>query len=62
MAIYNILCYFGMNSGLSDFSLIGGSKAQGTLTLNSKIDPKKRKVVLIDQSITGIYENRLALE
>ena len=62
VAIYNILCYFGMNSGLSDFSLIGGSKAQGTLRINSKIDPKKRKVVLIDQSITGIYENRLALE
>ena len=60
--LMNILNYLSMGNGCTDFSLIGGGKANGTLTLSSTIDPSKKKVCIFDQSITGIYEERLKLE
>ena len=61
-ALLNILNYFKMSSGLTNLAAIGGSKAQGTYTNSSKIDPSKKNVKLIFQSITGIYEEVLELK
>lgn len=60
--LLNILNYFKMSSGLTNLAAIGGSKAQGTYTNSSKIDPSKKNVKLIFQSITGIYEEVLELK
>lgn len=60
--LLNLIDYFKMGSGLTNLSTIGGSKAQGTFTNGSKIDPSKKKVSLIFQSITGIYEEVLELK
>ncbi len=54
--------YTSMTNGTTDLRLIGGGKANGTLTLGTSINPQKKKVILINQSITGIYEERFELK
>ncbi len=61
-ALLNMLNYFKMGNGLSNLASIGGSKAQGTYTNGSKIDPAKKNVKIVFQSITGIYEEVLELK
>ncbi len=54
--IREIIKYYGMNNGLANFTLIGGSKACGTLTKSSKQDLEKSIIIIYDQSITGLFE------
>lgn len=60
--LINFLQYMGMNNGKADLTLIAGKSGCGTLTVQSSIDPTKKKVVIVDQSITGIYESRIELK
>lgn len=54
--IQNILRYFAMGSGKSDLSLIKGSPNAGLIIFSAKFDLTKSKVIIYDQSITGLYE------
>ena len=60
LSIVNMLPLFANNTLASDLSLIGGSKNAGKILTSKKISTNK-KVTLINQSITGIYENRIDL-
>lgn len=60
--IMSILNYLGMTNGTSDFKLIGGGPANGTLTLSTTIAPSKKKIFIIDQSVTGIYDSWFELK
>lgn len=60
--ILNILNYLGPTDGTSNFVLLGESKSQGNIRISSKIDPKKKNVKLVFQSVTGIYEEVLDLK
>ena len=61
-ALISFLSYLGMNSGTTNFKLIGGGPANGTLTLGVNITPSKKKVIIIDKSITGIYDSWFELK
>lgn len=61
-ALISFLSYLGMNSGTTNFKLIGGGPANGTLTLGVNIAPSKKKVFIIDKSITGIYDSWFELK
>jgi hypothetical protein len=56
-ALISFLSYLGMNNGTTNLKLIGGGPANGTLTLGVNIAPSKKKVFIVDQSITGIYDS-----
>lgn len=60
--LLNMLIYFKMGNGLTNLTLIGGKANQGSLKTSSSVDPKKKKVKIIFQSITGIYEEVLELK
>lgn len=60
--LINFLSYLGMNNGTTNFKLIGGGSANGTLTLSSTISPSKKNVFIIDKSITGIYDSWFELK
>ena len=60
--LIKLFTYFGSTNGTTDFSILEGGKAQGTLTMSSKIDPTKKHVILMFQSITGIYEEIIELK
>lgn len=59
--INEILKYFGMGSGQANLELIGGTKACGTLIKGSRIDLSKSKISVLNQSITGLFEQRINL-
>ncbi len=61
-ALISFLNYLGMNNGAADFRLIGGKASNGTLTLGTNVSPNKKKVFIIDQSITGIYDSWFELK
>lgn len=61
-ALMSFLSYLGMNNGTTNFKLIGGGPANGTLTLGVNITPSKKKVFIIDKSVTGIYDSWLELK
>ena len=61
-ALISFLSYLGMNSGTTNFKLIGGGPANGTLTLGVNITPSKKKVIIIDKIITGIYDSWFELK
>ena len=44
----------------SDLSAIGGSKNAGNMAVN-KNTVGKTKLILVNQSATGLYENRIEL-
>lgn len=60
--LQNILTYLGMTNGISNFKLINGGPTQGTLTIQSTVSTLKKEICIIDQSITGIYEEKFKLE
>lgn len=61
--LINIVSNLGMSNGVCDLSALGGTKNCGKLRLAiTSINPNKKKIVLIDQSITGIYEEKFELE
>ena len=51
---------FQGQSALSNLKLIGGPEKAGALYLNSNIT-KNKKISIVNQSITGIYENEVDL-
>lgn len=56
IAISEIIKYYSMNNGLSNFELIGGTKACGTLTKGARQNLDKTQINIIYQSITGLFE------
>lgn len=61
--LINIVSNLGMSNGVCDLSALGGTKNCGKLKLAiTSINPSKKRIVLIDQSITGIYEEKFKLE
>ena len=56
--ISNLLLYFGMGGGKADLSLLGGSKNAGVLVHGSSFRPGKKKLVIFDSSVTGLFERR----
>lgn len=61
-ALISLISYLGMNNGTTNFKLIGGGPANGTLTMGVNVSPTKKHVYVIDQSITGIYDSWLELK
>lgn len=59
IVIRELMNYFGMKSGLSDLTLIGGSKACGTLTKSANNDLSKTRIAIVNQSITGLFEKKV---
>ena len=55
--LYNMIAYFNGNSG--DFSLIGGSKNAGVFVKGKKTT---KDISIINQSITGLFENSFTIE
>lgn len=49
------------NSAKADLKLIGGSKSNGSSSINKSI-MKYSSVVLVNQSVTGVYEKRVDLQ
>lgn len=58
--LLNMLNFFGCRAGATDGSLLGEGKSMGILVLSKNIT-KCKKVTLINQSITGVYENKIDL-
>lgn len=61
LVIYEILHLFQCQRILADLKLIGGSGNAGSLTLNSDIT-KYENISIINQSVTGIYEQVINLK
>lgn len=61
LVLNEILHLFQCRSSLSDLTLIGGSKHAGKIRLNSNIS-KLERVYVINQSITGFYEQVIDLK
>ena len=59
--LIELISYYGMKSGMADLTLIGGSKACGTLTKSANIDLSKTKLTIVNQSITGLFEEVIPL-
>ena len=57
----NMITYFGMNTGLCNFSLIGGKPKTGTLTISAKVDLSKKKLSIIFQSTTGLFSEEVVI-
>ena len=60
--IMNCISYFSMTNGQCDFSAIGGSKQTGTITCGSKIDLSKKKLSIIDESISGLFSKETEIK
>ena len=52
-----MVSYFSMTSGASNLKMIGGSPNAGLILFASKIDVDEKSLVVIDQSVTGLFEN-----
>ena len=61
LVLNELLHLFQCRSVLSDLTLIGGPKRAGTILLNSNIS-KLEHIFLINQSITGFYEQVIDLK
>lgn len=62
LVLQSILSYLGMTNGVANLSLIKGQGTSGILKKAASINPTKNTIYLIDQSITGIYEEKFKLE
>lgn len=60
--IMNILNYLGMTNGRSNLEGIGGGTDVAEIKIGSSVDPAKKKVFIIDQSVTGIYDSWFELK
>lgn len=61
-ALAYMLPYFAMGSGKADFTLIKGRKDGGFLRTSSKIEPSKKSLILIDESITGLFSKETVIK
>lgn len=59
--LYEVLHLFQCQSGAADLKLIGGPGSAGILVLNYNIS-KVDSAIIINQSITGIYEKKIDLK
>ena len=55
--LIEILQLFGTNSTLSNLSAIGCAKTAGGINISPNLDISKNKYVIINQSVTGLFEN-----
>lgn len=55
--LISMLSYFGMGKGLADLKTIGGSPNAGLITFTSKMETNEKGILIIDQSVTGLFEN-----
>ena len=55
--LIKILSYFGMSGGIADLEMIGGKSKAGSIKFASKINTNESKLYIIDQSVTGLFEN-----
>ena len=55
-----ILKTTAIGDGIACLDSIGGPKNAGKMSISKKLGPKS-SVVLINQSVTGIYENKIDL-
>ena len=60
--LVNILAYFRMGNGAANLKLIGGDSSNGIIKISSTISPRDKKVFIIDQSITGLYDSWFELK
>ena len=60
VVLSNLLVYFGMGGGTCNLSLIGAAPTAGKLVSSSTFSNKK--LVLYDQSITGLFEKTTEIE
>lgn len=61
IVIIQLLNILHANVVKGDLSLIGKSKKGGTLTIANKIQPKVKSFNIVNQSITGLYEQKVDL-
>jgi len=61
-ALTSILDYFGMRNGIADLQLVGGKANSGKIRIQATVNPSKKRVFIIDQSITGIYDSWFELK
>lgn len=54
--LIEILQLFGTNSTLSNLSAIGCAKTAGGINISPNLDISKNKYVIINQSVTGLFE------
>ena len=62
VVLSNLLVYFGMGGGICDLSLIDAAKKAGTYVANAEFKSGGKKLVLYDQSITGLFEKTTEIE
>ena len=55
-AISSLMMYYGMGNGVSDLSMIGGTSQCGVIAKTARQDLCKTRISIIDQSITGLFE------
>ena len=60
IVLNEILHMFQCQSGAANLKMIGGPGSAGILVMNSNIT-KCKKISIINQSVTGIYENEVDL-
>lgn len=61
IVISNLLLYFGMGGGICDLSLIGSVKQAGRIGSNSEFKAGGKRLVIYDQSVTGLYEKAVVI-
>lgn len=54
--VTSLLNYFGMTGGLSDLKLLGGKSAAGAIKKPGKYNIANSSIKIVDQSITGLFE------
>ena len=60
-ALLQMISYFGMTNGMANLTLLNGSAHAGKLLVSAKFQKDKTSMVLVDSSITGLYEKRMKL-
>lgn len=61
IVISQILNILHANVVKGDLSLVGQSKQSGTLTIANKVQPNVKEFYMINQSITGLFEQKIDL-
>ena len=60
-AIQNVVQYYGMDSGVADLTLIGGTSRSGVIRKSARYQDGKASFIIVDRSITGLFETRTKL-
>ena len=57
-AIQNVVHYYCMDSGVADLTLIGGTSHSGVIKKSARYQDGKASIIIVDRSITGLFETR----